>query len=176
MTSDSIRTRPRINAPRMSPDALGLRAMASAADPIARPWPSAPRPAAIPSAKPAVKIDAIGTVNPPPVVGLAVSAPCCAESGATNTSTTSIPIHANKVRLLTLCPPWPGDFVPPDPLTRSHAGTPRSPLRSRGLLATLVRSSHLVQLRWRQTRIRAVHRMRALITMLDVMLDRDRAL
>ena len=31
MTSDSISTRPRISEPRMSPDAPGLRAMASAA-------------------------------------------------------------------------------------------------------------------------------------------------
>ena len=30
---------------------------------------------------------------------------------------------------------YPGDYRPPDPLTRSLAGTPRSPLRSRGSLA-----------------------------------------
>jgi protein SCO1/2 len=33
----------------------------------------------------------------------------------------------------------PGDFVPRDPLTRSLAGAPRAPLRSRGSLAALTR-------------------------------------
>ena len=41
-----MRTSPRINAPRMSPVALGFRAMASAAAAIALPWPSAPNAAA----------------------------------------------------------------------------------------------------------------------------------
>ena len=36
MTSDSMSTRPRISAPRISPAAPGLRAMASAAEAIAR--------------------------------------------------------------------------------------------------------------------------------------------
>jgi glycosyltransferase involved in cell wall biosynthesis len=35
----------------------------------------------------------------------------------------------------------PGGFAPPDPPTRSLAGTPSAPLRSRGSLATLVRAT-----------------------------------
>ena len=57
MTSDSISTRPRMNTPRISPAALGLRAIASAeaARPLA--WPSVPNAAAKPRANPAVMID-----------------------------------------------------------------------------------------------------------------------
>ena len=54
MTSDSMSTRPRISAPRISPDAPGLRAMPSTADDTALPCASAPKAAAMASAKPAV--------------------------------------------------------------------------------------------------------------------------
>src|SRR5262245_51159483 len=57
MTSDSMSTRPRIKTPRMSPTAPGLRAIASAAEPIARPCPMAPPAAAMARANPAVMMD-----------------------------------------------------------------------------------------------------------------------
>src|SRR6478672_4983589 len=70
MTSDSISTSPRISAPRMSPAAPGLRAIASAAALTPRPCASAPRPAANARANPAVMIDHLATsvwLMPPPV-------------------------------------------------------------------------------------------------------------
>ena len=53
MTSDSMRTRPRIRVPRISLAALGLRAIPSAAALRPNDWASAPKAAAMAKAKPA---------------------------------------------------------------------------------------------------------------------------
>ena len=64
-----------MSAPRMSPAALGLRAMASAAALTARPWPSAASPAANASANPAAMMDQ-RTMSAPP--GVEYTAASCA--------------------------------------------------------------------------------------------------
>src|SRR5512135_1890815 len=96
MTSDSISTRPRISANRMSPVALGLRAMASAAELRPLDWPSAPNAAAIASANPAVMIDHLATSLPP-----AGAAPW-AKSGATMPAATKNTVSDNVSDLRTI--------------------------------------------------------------------------
>src|SRR5512145_141037 len=89
-------TRPRMSEPRMSPAAPGLRAMASVAALTAFPWPSAPRPAANASAKPAVMIDQriISLFVP------AAAAGSCANTGA-NAPAARTNTHVRTLRLLT---------------------------------------------------------------------------
>src|SRR3954453_11171096 len=67
-----------MSEPRMSPAALGLRAMPSTAALTALPWPSAPNAAANASAKPAVMIDHCATTAAVPAAAAPVS---CANAG-----------------------------------------------------------------------------------------------
>src|SRR3954469_14247684 len=95
MTSDSIRTRPRMSAPRTSPAAPGFRAIASAAALTALPCPSAASPAARPSEKPAVMIDHLA------ISRLIDSVPApCANSGV-NTPPARTSATVRTKRLLT---------------------------------------------------------------------------
>src|SRR5688500_14753995 len=95
MTSDSIRTRPRMSAPRMSPAALGFRAMASAAALMPLPCAIAPNPAAIARAKPAVMIDQRTRSEDAPAAAVS-----CAYTGA-NTPAARTSANVRTERLLT---------------------------------------------------------------------------
>src|SRR5258705_5398756 len=100
MTSDSISTRPRIRLPRISPAALGLRAMPSTAALRPLACDIAPNAAAIARAKPPVMIAHLMTS----VLPLGAVAACWACSGEANPTAASAIIPNAKSFLLTSPP------------------------------------------------------------------------
>src|SRR5215470_11095126 len=102
MTSDSMSTRPRIRLPRISPAALGFRAMPSTAALRPLAWPSAPKAAAKASAKPPVMIDHWATTF---LAAFAPSAAAsCACRGDVNATAARATIANTKSFLLTSPP------------------------------------------------------------------------
>src|SRR6476469_4814383 len=102
MTSDSMSTRPRIRLPRISPAALGFRAMPSTAALRPLAWPSAPNAAAKASAKPPVMIDHWATTFL--AAGAPAAAASCACRGDANATAARVTIAKTKSFLLTSPP------------------------------------------------------------------------
>src|ERR1700723_2097014 len=92
--SDSINARPSTSSSRIPARAPGLRATASVAEAVARPWPRPQSPAAIP-----MPIPAAMAVSPAPVD----ASPVWAKAGPARNSTDSVMKRYCSLRILSPC-------------------------------------------------------------------------